>query len=94
MLHILKKCKRANINNLLRPCEPKIEESFYKEIEKDYKLDEIYENLMKRNTQFVIWANYDMKSDNNMYISKQNEFTCTGNSRTSTKRISAVRIRV
>lgn len=24
---------------------------------------------MKRNTQFVIWANYDMKSDNNMYIS-------------------------
>ena len=49
--------------------EPKIEESFYEEIEKDYKLDEIYENLMKRNTQFVIWANYDMKSDNNMYIS-------------------------
>ena len=49
--------------------EPKIEESFYEEIEKGYKLDDVYKNLKKRNIQFVIWANYDMKSDNNMYIS-------------------------
>lgn len=49
--------------------EPRIENSFYKEITEDYKLDEVYTNLKKRNTQFIIWANYDIKSDNNMYIS-------------------------
>lgn len=49
--------------------QPKLENEFYNEVAKDYTLDEVYSNLSKRNTQFVIWTNYDIESNNNMYIS-------------------------
>lgn len=41
--------------------EPKLESSFYDEVMKTYTKGEEYENLKKNNSQFFIWANYDIK---------------------------------
>ena len=49
--------------------QPKIEDAFYKEVKKGYKLDDVYKKLNKRNTQFVIWANYDIEEQSDVYIS-------------------------
>ncbi|MFQ9516121.1 MAG: sulfatase-like hydrolase/transferase [Eubacterium sp.] len=49
--------------------QPKLEDEFYSEIKKGYNLDKIYRKLIKRNTQFVIWANYDIEEQSDVYIS-------------------------
>lgn len=49
--------------------QPKVENSFYKKIAEDYTLDDVYTKFSKHNTQFLIWTNYDIQSDNDMYIS-------------------------
>lgn len=49
--------------------QPKIEDEFYKKVKKGYELDDVYKKLNKRNTQFVIWANYDIEEQSDVYIS-------------------------
>lgn len=49
--------------------QPKIEDAFYKQVKKGYQLDPVYKKLNKRNTQFVIWANYDIEEQSDVYIS-------------------------
>ncbi len=49
--------------------QPKLENDFYAQIKKKSRLDEKYEELEKRNTQFIIWANYDIEEQEDMSIS-------------------------
>lgn len=49
--------------------QPKLENEFYEQIKKSSKLDKVYDELTKRNTQFVIWANYGIKEQEDLYIS-------------------------
>ena len=49
--------------------QPKLEDEFYDAVKEGYKLDEVYKNLNKRNTQFAIWANYDIEEQSDVYIS-------------------------
>lgn len=49
--------------------EPKLEPEFYDEVMKTYKKEDEYINLEKNNTQFLIWANYDIKEEDNIKIS-------------------------
>ena len=42
--------------------EPKLESEFYDEVMKTYNKEE-YKELQKNNTQFFIWANYDIKEE-------------------------------
>lgn len=49
--------------------QPKLEKSFYSEVKKGYKLDDAYRKLLKYNTQFMIWANYDIEEQQDVYIS-------------------------
>ena len=49
--------------------EPKLETEFYDEVMKTYNKGEEYANLMKNNSQFFIWANYDIKEETDINIS-------------------------
>lgn len=49
--------------------EPKLESEFYDEIMKTYNKGNQYYNLKKNNSQFFIWANYDIKEVSNVKIS-------------------------
>ena len=49
--------------------EPKLEPEFYDEVMKTYNKGDNYSNLMKNNTQFLIWANYDIEEKDNIKIS-------------------------
>ena len=49
--------------------QPKVEDSFYDEIQKESRLDKEYSKLAKRNTQFILWANYNIESQENLNIS-------------------------
>lgn len=49
--------------------QPRLEDEFYEEVKKGYHLDELYSNMFKYNTQFVIWANYDIEEQQDVYIS-------------------------
>jgi phosphoglycerol transferase MdoB-like AlkP superfamily enzyme len=49
--------------------QPKLEDKFYSQIKKGYNLDDVYKKLLKHNTQYLIWANYDIEEQNDMYIS-------------------------
>lgn len=49
--------------------QPQLESEFYSEIKNAYNLDDVYKKMFKRNTQFVIWANYDIEEQSNVYTS-------------------------
>lgn len=49
--------------------EPKLETEFYDEVMKTYNKGEEYTNLMKNNSQFFIWANYDIEESHDIKIS-------------------------
>lgn len=49
--------------------QPRIEDKFYAEVKKGYKLDEVYKEIYKYCTQFIIWANYDIEEQKDVYTS-------------------------
>ena len=49
--------------------EPKLESEFYEEVMKTYNKGEELFNLKKNNSQFFIWANYDIKEETDVKIS-------------------------
>lgn len=49
--------------------EPRLEKEFYEEVLKTYNQGKSYKELEKYNSQFFIWANYDIKEEKNIKIS-------------------------
>ncbi len=49
--------------------QPKLEDDFYDAVNADSRLDDVHKNLEKRNTQYFLWANYDIEENDSLDIS-------------------------
>lgn len=49
--------------------QPRVEWSFYGKVKKNSRLGSEYDSLEKRNSQFVLWANYDIKEQKGVNLS-------------------------
>lgn len=49
--------------------QPKLEDEFYEAVNSTSRLSEANKNLEMRNTQYFLWANYDIEEDDNLDIS-------------------------
>ena len=49
--------------------EPKLEDDFYTQVKKSYSQGKSYKYLKKNNTQFFIWANYNIEEKKEVHLS-------------------------